>query len=61
MNDESEKNIGIAFLLNFGFSIVELVGGLITNSYSIVSDSFHDFMDCVLLLIFLISAKSISL
>ena len=45
MKKKSTKNIQIAFLLNFIFSIVELVGGLYTNSIAIITDSLHDFGD----------------
>ncbi len=38
-------NIGLAFFLNLGFTIVELIGGLFTNSIAIISDSVHDFGD----------------
>ena len=43
----TEKNILIAFLLNLSFSIFELIGGLFTNSISIMSDSIHDFGDAI--------------
>ena len=41
------KNISIAFFLNLFFVIVELVGGLITNSIAILTDALHDFGDCL--------------
>jgi len=41
------KNIAIAFFLNFSFTIIELVGGLITNSVAILSDAVHDFGDSI--------------
>ncbi len=41
------KNIATAFGLNFGFAIIELVGGLATNSVSILSDALHDLGDSV--------------
>ena len=44
---KSDKNILIAFLLNLFFSIFEFIGGIITNSISIVSDSIHDFGDAI--------------
>ncbi len=44
---DSEKNIGIAFLLNFSFVIIELIGGVLTNSMAILSDALHDFGDSV--------------
>lgn len=41
------RNIFIAFILNLVFSIVEFVGGIFTNSISIISDSIHDFGDAI--------------
>ena len=35
-------NIKVAFLTNFVFTIIELVGGWLTNSMAIVGESFHD-------------------
>lgn len=43
----SEKNIGIAFLLNFSFVIIEVIGAVLTNSMAILSDALHDFGDSV--------------
>ena len=42
---KTEKNILIAFILNLGFSIFEIVGGIFTGSAAIVSDSVHDIGD----------------
>lgn len=42
---KTEKNILIAFILNLSFSIFEFIGGTLTNSVAIVSDSIHDFGD----------------
>ena len=36
-----------AFLLNLGFSVFELLGGLYTGSVAIVSDALHDFGDAI--------------
>lgn len=44
---KTERNILIAFLLNLSFSIFELLGGLFTNSISILSDSVHDLGDSI--------------
>ena len=38
-------NIATAFFLNFFFAIVELIGGVLTNSVAILSDALHDFGD----------------
>ena len=35
-------NIKVAFLTNLVFTIIELVGGWLTNSMAIVGESFHD-------------------
>ncbi|MBN2766778.1 MAG: cation transporter [Paludibacteraceae bacterium] len=39
------KNISIAFFLNLGFTLIELIGGLLTNSVAILSDAIHDLGD----------------
>lgn len=44
---KTEKNIFIAFFLNISFSIIELFGGLFTNSIAILSDAIHDFVDAL--------------
>ncbi len=37
--------IGFAFWLNFCFTIIELIGGLLTNSVAILSNAIHDLGD----------------
>ena len=44
---KTEKNILTAFILNIAFSIFELIGGIFTNSISIISDAVHDFGDAL--------------
>ncbi len=44
---KTEKNILIAFLLNICFSILELFGGILTNSVAIISDAIHDAGDAL--------------
>lgn len=39
------KNIKVAFFLNFGFAIIEIIGGFLTNSVAILSDAVHDLGD----------------
>lgn len=34
-----------AFFLNLGFAVIEIVGGIWTNSVAIISDAVHDFGD----------------
>ena len=38
-------NIAMAFFLNTSFALIELVGGILTNSMAILSDALHDFGD----------------
>lgn len=40
-----KKNLAVAFWLNLSFSIIELLGGLYTNSMAIISDAVHDIGD----------------
>ena len=54
---KTEKNILIAFVLNISFSIFELIGGVFTNSISIMSDAIHDFGDALSIGISLILEK----
>lgn len=43
--DMSSERIGWAFLLNFFFTIIEFIGGWLTNSTAIMSDAVHDLGD----------------
>ena len=42
---KTDKNILAAFILNFVFSAVEFIGGMLTGSVAITSDAVHDFGD----------------
>ncbi|NNK80159.1 MAG: cation transporter [Flavobacteriales bacterium] len=44
-HDQDTKNIKVAFFLNLIFTVIELVGGILTNSVAILSDSLHDLGD----------------
>lgn len=41
------SNLKVAFFLNFCFTIIELVGGILTNSMAIMSDAIHDLGDTI--------------
>ena len=41
----SSNNLKIAFFLNLGFTIFEIIGGLYVNSIAIISDAIHDLGD----------------
>ena len=44
---KSDRSILIAFILNLAFSIIEFVGGCMTNSIAITSDAIHDMGDAL--------------
>ncbi|KKR48769.1 MAG: Cation efflux system protein [Candidatus Magasanikbacteria bacterium GW2011_GWC2_40_17] len=52
-----EKNIIIAAFLNIGFTVIEVIGGLWTNSLAILSDAIHDLGDSIVLIFSLILEK----
>lgn len=43
----SSDDIRAAFFLNVGFTVLEIIGGLLTNSVAILSDAVHDLGDSV--------------
>lgn len=43
------EKIGWAFVLNLIFALIELAGGIWTNSVAIISDAIHDFGDALAL------------
>lgn len=57
---KGSKNILTAFYLNAIFSVVEFIGGYLTNSVAIYSDALHDFGDSLALL-FAYFAEKLSL
>ena len=44
-HEVSSQRIGLAFALNVGFTIIEFIGGLLTNSTAIMADAVHDLGD----------------
>lgn len=58
-NGMKGKKILTAFLLNLGFSIIEIFGGIFSGSIAILSDAFHDFGDALsIALSFFLERKS---
>lgn len=49
-DNHREKNVKIAALINTGFVVVEIAGGLWTNSLAILSDALHDLGDSITLI-----------
>lgn len=46
-HENTTKNIRVAFFLNTAFTIIEIVGGMYTNSVAILSDAVHDLGDTI--------------
>jgi len=44
-SDQSSTQIAWAFFLNFTFTIIEFIGGYLTNSTAIMADAVHDLGD----------------
>ncbi len=44
-HDVSSDRIGVVFFLNFFFTIIEFIGGYLTNSTAIMADAVHDLGD----------------
>lgn len=47
----ASKNILLAFCLNFGFALFELVGASIANSFALFADALHDLGDSLTLIV----------
>ena len=45
----SERRISTAFFLNLAFTLIEIAGGIWTNSMAVLSDALHDLGDSVAL------------
>ncbi len=56
-HNNREQNIKTAVFLNVFFTIIEIIGGLWTNSLAILSDALHDFGDSIVLIVSLTAEK----
>lgn len=56
-NKVSEKKLFWVILLNFGITLVEIVGGLVSGSLSLISDALHNFSDAIAVIISYIAIK----
>lgn len=48
---DREQNVGFAAALNILFTVIELIGGFLTNSLALIADALHDFADSFALII----------
>lgn len=46
---DSTADIRLAFFLNLSFTVIELIGGVLTNSTAIIADAIHDMGDSIAL------------
>ena len=46
-HESSSERIGWAFFLNLCFTIIEFIGGVLTNSTAILADAVHDLGDSI--------------
>ena len=44
-SNDSTGDLRLAFFLNLSFTIIEIAGGIWTNSLAILSDAIHDLGD----------------
>lgn len=44
-HSDNKNGLTLAFWLNLIFAVIEVVGGIVTNSTAIIADAFHDFID----------------
>lgn len=54
---DREKNVGFAAALNILFTVIEIIGGLLTNSLALLADALHDFVDSFALIIAWLAEK----
>jgi cobalt-zinc-cadmium efflux system protein len=46
-HDTASERIGWAFFLNLCFTVIEFIGGVLTNSTAILADAVHDLGDSI--------------
>jgi len=56
-HQEAKKQLILGLILNGSFTIIELVGGLLSNSLALISDAMHDFTDTIALSLSLYANK----
>lgn len=56
-NETSEKNLFITIALNIFITIIQIIGGLVSGSLSLISDAMHNFSDAVAIVITYIALR----
>ncbi len=57
MKNKEINNMMLAFILNFTFVIIEIIGAIATNSIAIITDAIHDLGDCLSIWIAIVLKK----
>ncbi len=55
LQNQSKKTLWISLGLTFLFALIEFIGGLLSQSLALISDSFHMFSDVVALLLSMVA------
>jgi cobalt-zinc-cadmium efflux system protein len=55
--DIKSENLVAAIFLNFAITIVEIYGGILSNSYALLSDAMHNFGDTIAIFLAYLSYK----
>ncbi|EGD52149.1 cation diffusion facilitator family transporter [Thermoanaerobacter ethanolicus JW 200] len=53
----SKNNLVIAMILNFVITIVEIIGGILSGSLSLISDALHNFNDGISIIVSYVAIK----
>lgn len=56
-NEVKTENLLVAALLNLTITVIEIAGGLIANSFGLLSDALHNFGDTIAILLAYLSNK----
>ena len=52
-----EKNLVVTMLLNFLITVVEIIGGIVSGSLSLLSDAIHNFSDGIAIIVSYIAIR----
>lgn len=55
--ETSEKNLFITMALNIFITVVQIIGGIISGSLSLISDAMHNFSDAIAIVVTYIALK----
>lgn len=56
-SSDNKTRLAAMFVLTFGFFLVEIIVGYMTNSMALVADSFHMLSDVAALIVAFVSVK----